>query len=622
MKKIFYIFLVLLSLLFANVKKASAKENIELYYVYQKLENNVYEVEMEISDFSNLYQTTIQINNNEELLIKSSDSFFYLKEESIYDNILDERTIDKIVSCVLIPKERSIHQAKIFTNLINFKVEISSIDALIQFLTEDIKLFLNTFSFDLIDYHFQIIERLNYQIKDNLAIEVLDKIPQMKDIIKVKNREETEYKMIIKDAIDNTTLGIKECSVQLIDLITNMQQFITFHYQVVDTLAPVITGIEKLEIIDTQFKSIEDLLFIEVVDNYSKNITLGIDYYDKEDNLLSVTHARDYLFKARFLKIKIRAQDESGNVSDEFRIEVTLIDTLPPTLKNNLIIINDVDAYFDEIVKKIEIEDNLDEEVEIFVRTEEEIIYPLSPGNYYYLVYAKDKSDNVMEEVTLEVSVKDTTPPTYLEIPLYNIEDKFLKELDLFKALDVKDNSMGKVNLRYFIEMRELSKEELITLLKTNEEVTAKILFIDTANNISSMVLTIKIIDTTPPILEILEDVKKPLPLNTILHFHIEDNYDKNPSIDIYIDDEIYNYTPLSEGIHKLKVEAKDKNQNQNVMELELFVQKESFLKRIIKNEKIIPILILMGSCLFLLLFSSIKMRKIKKKQHKKISLN
>lgn len=232
--------------------------------------------------------------------------------------------------------------------------------------------------------------------------------------------ETTEIKVIIDDSnVNYTQIGFYEILYTIIDSSGNKILY-TETLEIVDKIKPTIKVKKPLV---HQVK--ETFLFDEyfsVTDNYSENINIEYTFAGDLETLGEV-------------KITVLAVDESGNQS-EYIGEFLVVDEVSPTISlDEESITIEIGEKIDLLAFVSDISDNYDElSIDDLIVTTN-INYDQT-GSYVVIYELQDNSNNETK-ATLEVLIKDLTPP---EIIVSDLEFNQNDEVDLLLYAKVTDN--------------------------------------------------------------------------------------------------------------------------------------------------------------------------------------
>lgn len=239
---------------------------------------------------------------------------------------------------------------------------------------------------------------------------------------------------------------------------------------------------------------------------------------------------------------------------------IEVVDTTAPIVDspNNVYYLNDVNVGQDNF-DIFNVEDNYDETLEKYYKyyTCDSIeLSGIDEFNNYLknnLVgmvgcYTKDSSNNISQELIVNVNVIDTTKPDINEINDFSINDTAISNFSIESLIIIKDNYDPNPKL---IIKNITSTSSIIDTLKSKYYVEIEYYGLDNASNETNhYTFKIYLKDTTPPILDNVLDLNIPdedmylyLKDITLLEkdFKISDNFNKELQMDrkYYIDNEL-----------------------------------------------------------------------------------
>lgn len=591
------IILIVIAILFFtiyNKERVYANANpVKVYFVYSKINVNskdLLTVNINLSNYEAVKEIKLRINKLENLEPTiTNDGYFDINDNTNFSNILVNEYIQNESMNLHIIKE-NIEVTNYQNNIcsINFLV-INDIENVIKMFEENIKLYLFDSKMHLLEYEIKHTEKLNANWKiENNTLEVYSEVPNYSDSFKVVNREKGEYEIIVKQNIDTNVIGIQAITIIVVDKLNYDYLVFNQAIDVVDSLPPIIVCPEIVEIKDTEINNLILEKYIQTSDNYDIIPALNILYYDKDKNLINnIDEFKKYIRGEKTAYIEVFSVDASSNSSDKIMAEFRVLDVSAP----NIIIDNDYkDAIYIDDTKIEEfdlnsnflISDNYDSSPNIIFNfynniTKEPIdnvIEELKKGtviNCEY--YGIDNCNNKTKTNQVLLMVKDITVPTISGIENLTIKDKEVDSYDFLQNIICKDNidQTPSLNIKYFINDKELSKYEFLSELKKGYNGIIKYVAYDKALNYSEeYIQNITIIDTTAPTITI-KDIKengKYLSLDEI-KFEVNDNFYEEVEVYVTLNDYEYKGTKISEvGLYTFKIIAKDASGNESIKEL------------------------------------------------------
>lgn len=592
-KKIIKIVLIIFFLLSFHKTKVHATNETITHLIFNKTSFEIGEeikLTINLENFSNLNETKIIIkcNNNVFIPIKKNDSYGQLLSNSIYSKAVVNEYVNGGYIRFQLQKDdlNSGFSSGYKNNVGEFYFESrQKIDNIYNYFTSGNFEMLETgINVNLIDIYNQPINNaINYSEKikllwnkDKYNIEVYDEIPNFLDDIQVSNRLTSEYEIGFNEQINNTILGSQIITITVFDYVNKDYFSMSKVIDVVDTTAPVITGITELNIKDNEIDKINLNDYYKIVDNYDLLPSVTIKYYNNEKvEINNYDSFVEYLKHHVNGQIIINASDESNNISSDFNINVNIIDVTPPdiTILND-IEIKDVEINSFNFEKLINITDNYDLNPNIYIKIykeDQEISEyqkELETGNsLIFKYYGIDKSNNKTSEIVVKVTVKDTTSPSIFGPTSTTINDDEIYQYDFLKEITITDNldHNPKIIIKYYIDNKEKLYEEWIQNLAKGYLGTIVYYGIDKSDNKTDEIKwEIIACDNTPPVIKIhnIKEGNKYLKVEKI-DYEIIDNFMGNVKIMFFLNDLPYNNEPINEvGDYTLKIEATDEAGN------------------------------------------------------------
>jgi len=274
--------------------------------------------------------------------------------------------------------------------------------------------------------------------------------------------------------------------------------------------------------------------------------------YDNSDYpllYLEVAGFIDYNEKGVYTVV-VRLSDGFGNYTDK-QVTITLIDDLPPTFSVSDQVI-EVGAYtwIDWVIYIEDIKDNYS--VVFILNVEEDQVIYDTPGTYPVTVSVTDQDGHYVEK-TFNVTVVDTTPPTFDEIPDQYIEAGDYLDYDWILLIEnATDNSNDPLP-------RTEVEDNVIYNQVGSYTVTVKLM--DQSLNETSQTFTVYVIDTTPPTFEIENQTIEAGSENIDWSIYIKAAYDNSNGELIFAEktDSVDYHTP---GVYPATVTVTDQDGN------------------------------------------------------------
>ncbi len=241
---------------------------------------------------------------------------------------------------------------------------------------------------------------------------------------------------------------------------------------IVDNVSPEISGY-KNHTVEVFTPSIDYLDGVEAMDLYDGNVLVNID--DTNVNLNCVGQ----------YDVTLSAVDSSGNETNE-RIIVNVVDTNSPEIsgyKNYTVEVftSSID-YLDGVIATDLYDQN------VLLSVDDSLVDLNELGQYEVIISATDSSGNVTQE-TIKVNVVDTTPPEIIGAKDFMLEVT-LTDCDYIQDAVAKDLYDGEVEI--VVDHSQVNINEL-----GDYEITLSA--IDSSGNETIIVLTVSVVDTTPP---------------------------------------------------------------------------------------------------------------------------
>ncbi len=304
-----------------------------------------------------------------------------------------------------------------------------------------------------------------------------------------------EFKKYLK----NNLAGKISCNA--IDSSNNSSKTLTISIKINDTTAPSLKKIDDLVVVDRELSTFKLESLISAIDNYDKNPVIKWEVITS--NGKKYQNYLEALNEVYDIVIEYYAVDDTGNETEKYQVQITLQDTIPPTLKNVLdVTIPDehLSYYLQDhhlLEKDFIISDNFTKELIINTNyyyneqiiTENEFFDNLQKGLTGKITYQViDSYGNKSETLSQTVMVLDDTSPV---ITIHNLKDKE-KYLGPIKIdYEVVDNLKGLVNVEVLLNGNVYNGEELIDL----REYTLLIVAIDEKGNKSTKEITFEIVE-------------------------------------------------------------------------------------------------------------------------------
>lgn len=305
----------------------------------------------------------------------------------------------------------------------------------------------------------------------------------------------SEFKKYLK----NNLTGKVSCNA--VDSSNNSSKTLTISVKINDTTAPNLKRLDNLVVVDQELSSFKLESLMTATDNYDKNPIIKWEVIASDGkNYQNYLEALNELYD---IVVEYYAIDDTGNETEKYQVQISLQDTISPTLKNVLdITIPDehLNYYLQDhhlLEKDFIITDNFTKELMINktyyyneqIITENEFFNNLQKGLTGKIIYqVVDSYGNKSEELTQNVMILDDTSPV---ITINNVKDKE-KYLGPIKIdYEVVDNLKGLVNVEVLLNGNAYNGEELIDL----KEYTLLIVATDEKGNKSTKEISFEIVE-------------------------------------------------------------------------------------------------------------------------------
>ncbi len=284
-----------------------------------------------------------------------------------------------------------------------------------------------------------------------------------------------------------------------------------------DTTSPVIRASNVSDIVE--YDNLSRTNFLNLINATDNHRISTLEYRLPYENLQGYKPLGNY-------NVTYTATDPSGN-SSTFVRRITVVDTVPPTFnlnRSNITVDFDQARTYNYLQHAENVRDNYDSEL---VRLEYSTNYDFAnPGTYPFVITAIDASGNRTSR-TLNVQVVDTTPPV-LRV-----------QSDL--TLNVNDlNSFNPNNLIIQASdnhrIQSVTQSSIDILRNRIGTVSFETVAVDPSGNRTIRVTRIRLIDTTPPVIQVVRNSLSFLNRTPTMEeirsmVNVTDNIDSNPSI-------------------------------------------------------------------------------------------
>ncbi len=592
------------------VKSGAAKANqdTKINLIFDKISYSLGEtirMNINLENFVNLNETRIIIKINEKKLLplKINNQYGQLLKSSIYEEaLLNEYVSGGYLRFHLVKKSLTTgyysgHKNNIGEFYFEAKDYISNIydlfqDGSFETLNSGINITLYDIFNQNIPYVMQYSEKMQVSWnKDKYTMEVYTAVPSYEEDIKVINRDSSEYEIIYQSDIDNQKLTTSVINVVILDKTNGDYLLLSKPIDVIDSLPPVITGTNSTEIESSNLNDFDETTFFEVTDNFDLNPLIDILYYDNQNNLiLDRSHFIDYLRHHYYGYMKVIARDSSSNITDDFIIDVNVIDNVAPKIT----ILSKYDVLDTELPNfkfenLIEVIDDYDENAKLYFKcylNNEEVNYfeELQKGNSIIIkYYASDNMENKTSEYSCLIKLVDTTIPLVNKIDDIELKDTEVTTYDFLKNITYSDNLDNNPILvvKYYLDGNEKKYEDWVAgLAKTGKGSFDYYVKDKGQNQTEKYTVLVNVVDTTPPIIRI-HNVKNNAKYTKLdkINYEIIDNFGSIVTKVITINDKTYENEAITEpGEYQIKIIATDEAGNTSEVKLDFTIIKDNFI--------------------------------------------
>lgn len=544
-------------------------EEVELYYSIQLI--------IELGDYFEVVS-----DSPCELLINS-----FFKDEEVYVNSIE----DNIIRFVAFKKysDYSSNLNNIVQITLRSKINCQDVRNYLQ----NIKIGLFNASYQTIPVSMITSEGIKVEwIKEKYEFELGSDLPNFSYDIKISNRKSNEFLIkIISDQIDVNKIGPQVVTVYVYDFTNSSCVILTKPVNIVDLQKPEITGQKEVIINDIDL-SINCLENFNVSDNYDQYPQLNIKYHQQNGEVInSKEDFLEYLKTNTIGIICVTAVDSSKNESFEFYQTIKINDTTPPNIQiEQLIEIKDIEFDRFDLSNYLKVKDCYDQNPEIYYLIDNVEVTNIKESllkNYNITVeiYSRDCFNNQSPKTSVTIKLVDTTPPVVVKNNDLIINDTEYTDIDLLvqNIIKTSDNFMLPLEIKYdfMFEENKISEEEFKDLLFQSKRLKILVKVVDQALNESNLVIIdAQLIDTTSPniIIKNIENNKKYLNIPSVDYLVI-DNFKNNVTIEVFLDGEIYQNTPINLiGKHVLVIHATDEVGNETVKEVNFEIIKNNLI--------------------------------------------
>ena len=218
---------------------------------------------------------------------------------------------------------------------------------------------------------------------------------------------------------------------------SNNTAYLTITIKIIDNQKPLISGQESLKSYMSTPLNIEDI---------KSTLTIKDNYYSLSNDKLCLIEDNytPSINKEGYFTISFNITDPSNNVSDVFTVTIENYDDIAPSLTGETVyeVSNKTKLDADTIKNQLIIKDNVDENPIIEVTNDSYSNNYHNPGIYQITYTGFDKNNNASTPHTINITVKDTTKPTfYISKKFIGIDESFNVTIDeLIDIIEATNN--------------------------------------------------------------------------------------------------------------------------------------------------------------------------------------
>lgn len=247
-----------------------------------------------------------------------------------------------------------------------------------------------------------IIEGLNYytsKLSKPLTIKEI-----MYSLAAIDNGKDISQSIfILNDYYSNylNTLGEKNIYFQVMDDFSNISEPFKVTINLIDDISPQIFGLDTYI---SYMSSPLSLTYLSqqltVIDNFDGNISTSL-------KIIEDTYSNN-INKTGTYSITYQAQDNSSNLSEIFKTNITNIDDVAPTIQgpSNLKYSLNNKPILNNILSEFKVIDNVDDNLELIIESDS-YSESLTTGTYYITLSATDKTNNISSPFTIKIEIVD-----------------------------------------------------------------------------------------------------------------------------------------------------------------------------------------------------------------------
>lgn len=313
------------------------------------------------------------------------------------------------------------------------------------------------------------------------------------------------------------TLGEKNIYFQAMDTANNISKPFKVTINLIDDIPPQIFGLNTYT---SYLSSPLSLTYLKqqltVLDNFEGNISNNLE-------IIEDSYSNNINKKGTY-SITLKALDSSNNISETFKINITNIDDIPPSITgpSNLTYSINNKPSLSNILSQYKAEDNIDQNLKITV-SDDSYSSSLTTGTYYLNLNSTDSSNNTNIPFNIKIDIVDIIL-NLNELSLYLPTNKLLTIQQINKLINLNENytilentytpnynKEGNYKIQYALENETkialnittfIQKEEQITKVKIQKKETfltkMKSFFSKTTKKIKNLFKKIKFISIFP----------------------------------------------------------------------------------------------------------------------------
>ncbi len=597
-----------------SVSEVNASSEVKVNYIVSKRTVKMGEefvLTVNLEDFYGLSSALFVCKYNEALIKpqRVNDKYYNLSPDAIFlsNDVVTNDCIDGTLRFFAITKNALSVESTKFRSLLRIKFlansDINNTITLFEPLRTreyGCNIVLSAENLDAMNYTINYSEEIKVDWNvDKYEVDVYGKLPNFALDITVTNRHARDYTLeILQEEININKIGSQIVKARIYDNTNAHITYLAKVVEVIDKVAPVIkTSSTEVSISSNEITN-NDFIYATISDNYDETPTL-INRYYTFDNIEcnNLAAFQNYLAHNYQGYIIYQGNDSSNNQANTLRINIEVRDEQSPSINDVEDIVVDYERIEQiKLEEQIKVTDEYDSAPKLIMRVYDEdgIIH----ANYLELLketgyarveyYGIDKSSNKSATYHTIIMVNDTVAPIITGVTAIDVTDSDALKIktgqkQLSDNVKIVDNYPKGVSLttKYYLEEQETSSEIFWTTLLKGTPGKVEFTAVDKAGNTSNIFLqTLTIIDTTPPsvIVKNIEENRKYFEL-TGIDYEVSDNISKDVTIQIYLNDKEYDYTPIKAvGKYQLKLMVADESHNESVTVINFEIIKNNII--------------------------------------------